>query len=34
VIVTSYLTETAAPDDKRNAAHAAVGCAVAAAFGG
>ena len=34
VIVTSYLTETAAPDDKRNAAHAAVGRAVAAAFGG
>ena len=34
VIVTSYLTETAAPDDKRNAAHAAVGRAVAAALGG
>jgi beta-lactamase class A len=34
VIVTSYLTETAAPDDKRNAAHVAVGRAVAAAFGG
>jgi beta-lactamase class A len=33
VIVTSYLTETAAPDD-RNAAHAAVGRAVAAALGG
>jgi beta-lactamase class A len=33
VIVTSYLTETAAPDDKRNATHAAVGRAVAAAFG-
>jgi beta-lactamase class A len=32
VIVTSYLTETTAPDDKRNAAHAAVGRAVAAAF--
>jgi beta-lactamase class A len=34
LIVTSYLTETAAPDDKRNAAHAAVGRAVAAALGG
>jgi beta-lactamase class A len=34
VIVTSYLTETAAPDDKRNATHAAIGRAVAAAFGG
>jgi beta-lactamase class A len=34
VIVTSYLTETVAPDDKRNAAHAAVGRAVAAALGG
>jgi beta-lactamase class A len=34
VIVTSYLTETAVPDDKRNAAHAAIGRAVAAAFGG
>jgi beta-lactamase class A len=34
VIVTSYLTETVAPDDKRNATHAAVGRAVAAAFGG
>jgi beta-lactamase class A len=34
VIVTSYLTETAAPDDKRNAAHATVGRAVAAALGG
>jgi beta-lactamase class A len=34
VIVTSYLTETAAPDDKRNATHAAVGRAVAAALGG
>ena len=34
LIVTSYLTETAAPDDKRNAAHAAVGHAVAAALGG
>lgn len=34
VIVTSYLTETAGPDDKRNATHAAVGRAVAAAFGG
>jgi beta-lactamase class A len=33
VIVTSYLTETAAPDDKRNATHAAVGRAVAAALG-
>ncbi len=32
VIVTSYLTETAAPDDKRNAAHAAVGRAIAAAL--
>jgi beta-lactamase class A len=34
VIVTSYLTETPAPDDKRNAVHAAVGRTVAAAFGG
>jgi beta-lactamase class A len=34
VIVTSYLTETAAPDDKRNATHAAVGRAVATAFSG
>lgn len=33
VVVTCYLTETAAPDDKRNAAHAAVGRAVAAALG-
>lgn len=33
VIVTSYFTETTAPDDKRNAAHAAVGRTVAAAFG-
>ncbi|CCE01197.1 class A beta-lactamase [Bradyrhizobium sp. STM 3809] len=33
VIVTSYLTETKASDDKRNAAHAAVGRAVAAALG-
>ncbi|NPU15120.1 class A beta-lactamase [Bradyrhizobium sp. 83002] len=33
VIVTSYLTETKAGDDKRNAAHAAVGRAVAAALG-
>ncbi|WP_257164988.1 class A beta-lactamase [Bradyrhizobium sp. SRS-191] len=33
VIVTSYLTETRAGDDKRNAAHAAVGRAVAAALG-
>ena len=30
VIVASYLTETNAPDDKRNAAHAAVGRTVAA----
>ena len=34
VIVTSYLTETATPDDKPNATHAAVGRAVAAALGG
>jgi beta-lactamase class A len=34
VIVTSYLTETAAPDDKRNATHAAVGRAVATAIAG
>ncbi len=34
VIVAVYLTETAAPDDKRNAAHAAVGHAVAGVFGG
>jgi beta-lactamase class A len=33
VIVTSYFTETTAPDDKRNAVHAAVGRTVAAAFG-
>ena len=33
VIVTSYLTETKASDDRRNAAHAAVGRAVAAALG-
>nr|WP_041756715.1 class A beta-lactamase [Bradyrhizobium sp. ORS 278] len=33
VIVTSYLTETKASDEKRNAAHAAVGRAVAAALG-
>ncbi|CCD89023.1 putative Beta-lactamase [Bradyrhizobium sp. ORS 285] len=33
VIVTSYLTETKAGDDKRNAVHAAVGRAVAAALG-
>jgi beta-lactamase class A len=32
VIVACYLTETTAPDDKRNATHAAVGRAVAAAF--
>jgi beta-lactamase class A len=32
IIVTSYLTQTAAPDDKRNATHASVGRAVAAAF--
>jgi beta-lactamase class A len=32
VIVTSYLTETTASDDTRNAAHAAVGRAVAAAL--
>jgi beta-lactamase class A len=34
VIVTVYLTETAAPDGQRNAAHAAVGRAVAGVFGG
>src|SRR5262249_53410565 len=34
VIVAVYLTETAAPDDKRNAAHAAVGRAVAGVVGG
>jgi beta-lactamase class A len=34
LIVTSYLTETAAPDDKRSATHAAVGRAVAAAIAG
>ncbi len=34
VIVTSYLTETALPDDRRNAIHAAVGRAVAAAVTG
>ncbi|WP_315719941.1 MULTISPECIES: class A beta-lactamase [unclassified Bradyrhizobium] len=33
VIVSCYLTETKAGDDKRNAAHAAVGRAVAAALG-
>jgi len=33
VIVTSYLTETKAGDDKRNAVHAAVGRAVADALG-
>ncbi|WP_409998834.1 class A beta-lactamase [Bradyrhizobium sp. SZCCHNR1083] len=33
VIVTSYLTETKASDDKRNAVHAAVGRAVTAALG-
>jgi beta-lactamase class A len=32
VIVAVYLTETAAPDDRRNAAHAAVGRAVAGAI--
>jgi beta-lactamase class A len=32
VIVAAYLTETNAPDDKRNAAHAAIGRAIAAAF--
>jgi beta-lactamase class A len=32
VIVTSYLTETSGTDDQRNAAHAAVGRAVAAAI--
>lgn len=32
LIVASYLTETAAPDDKRNATHAEVGRALAAAF--
>jgi beta-lactamase class A len=34
LIVASYLTETTAPDDKRNATHAAVGRAVAAALAG
>ena len=34
VIVTSYLTETAAPDDRRNATHAAVGRLVAAVLAG
>jgi len=34
VIVAVYLTETIAPDDRRNATHAAVGRAVAGAFGG
>lgn len=34
VIVAVYLTETKAPDDRRNAAHAAVGRAVAGVFGG
>ncbi len=34
VVVTSYLTETALPDDKRSAIHAAVGRAVAAAVTG
>jgi beta-lactamase class A len=34
VVVAVYLTETAAPDDKRNAVHAAVGRAVAGVFGG
>nr|WP_315738160.1 MULTISPECIES: class A beta-lactamase [unclassified Bradyrhizobium] len=33
VIVTSYLTETKASDDKRNAVHAAVGRAVASTLG-
>jgi hypothetical protein len=34
VIVAVYLTETSAPDAQRNAAHAAVGHAAAAVFGG
>jgi beta-lactamase class A len=34
LIVTCYLTETALPDDRRNAIHAAVGRAVAATFTG
>jgi beta-lactamase class A len=34
VIVAAYLTETDAPDDKRNAVHAAVGRAVAGVFAG
>jgi beta-lactamase class A len=34
VIVAVYLTETAAPDAQRNAAHAAVGHVVAGVFGG
>jgi len=34
VIVTSYLTETAAPDDRRNATHAAVGRLVASVLAG
>jgi beta-lactamase class A len=34
VIVAVYLTETAAPEARRNAAHAAVGRAVAGVFGG
>ena len=34
VIVAVYLTETTAPDAQRNAAHAAVGRAVAGVFGG
>jgi beta-lactamase class A len=32
IIIAAYLTETNAPDDKRNAAHAAIGRAVAAVF--
>jgi beta-lactamase class A len=32
LVIAAYLTETAAPDDKRNAAHAAIGRAVASAF--
>jgi beta-lactamase class A len=34
VIVAAFLTETAAPEEKRNAAHAAIGRAIAGAFGG
>jgi beta-lactamase class A len=34
LIVTAYLTGTTAPDDKRNATHAAIGRAVAEAVGG